>query len=58
MARCWRCGIEIETALDVEPDFCEACIEDFLDEDDEDDGIQCADDYGLQCLDWMNDEPD
>jgi hypothetical protein len=60
MARCKRCGIEIEAAVDLEPDFCEACIEDFLDDgdtDDEDDGVLCEDDYGLPCLEWMTDEP-
>jgi len=61
MARCKRCGIEIEAVVDLEPDFCEACVEDFLDEDDaveEDDGVTCADDYGLPRLEWMTDEPD
>jgi hypothetical protein len=61
VARCRLCGIEIEAAVDLEPDFCEACIEDFLDEDDtddEDDVVPCADDYGLPRLDWMTDEPD
>ena len=56
MARCRRCGIEIEGAVDLEPDFCEACVEDFLDEADEDDGVPCADDRDLPILDWMNDE--
>jgi hypothetical protein len=61
MARCRRCGIEIEAAADLEPDFCEACLEDFPDENEEDgdeaDGVARADDYGLPSLDWMTDEP-
>lgn len=60
MTKCRRCGIEIEAVVDLEPDFCEACIEDFLDEDDageEDDGVTCTDDYGLPRLEWMTDEP-
>ena len=54
MARCRRCGIEIEAAVDLEPEFCEACIEDFLDEDD---GVAYAEEHGLPSLDWMTDEP-
>ena len=61
MAWCERCGIEIESAADLEPGFCEACIEDFVDEDDaveEDDGVTCTDDYDLPRLEWMTDDPD
>ena len=59
MAKCRRCGIEIEAAVDLESDFCEACIEDFLDEADageEDDGVPCADDHDLPIRVWMTDE--
>ena len=56
MARCGRCGIETEAAVDLEPEFCEACIEDFLDEDD-DDSVAYVEEHGLPSLEWMNDEP-
>lgn len=56
MASCRRCGIEIEAAGDLDQDFCEACIEDFIDEEDADDGAACVDEYGVPSLDWMPDE--
>lgn len=58
MARCRRCGIEIEAAVDVEPDFCEACVEDFLDEDDADDDVAYTEEYGLLHLDWLTEHVD
>ncbi len=60
MAICRRCGIEIKVAVDLEPEFCEACIEDFLDDEDayeEDDGVTCTDDYSLPRLRSIADEP-
>jgi hypothetical protein len=59
MARCRRCGIEFKAAVDLDPDFCEACVADFLDEDyagDEDDGVPCVDDHDVAGGDWMTDE--